>query len=191
MIHLKLLIGVVLMVVSLAANAGPGAESQRKAVEVAQSMVKQLSAVMKEKMQSQGPVGAIEACSVDALRIASELSRETGWQVKRVGTKVRNSLIGMPDAWEHEILRSFEKKLAEGASIERLAYGKLILESGHRYYRFMKAMPVKSQCLTCHGDVDKMPSEVREVISLNYPHDKAVGYKAGELRGAISIKIPL
>ena len=30
--------------------------------------------------------------------------------------------------------------------------------------------------------------EVKNLIAQNYPDDKAIGYKPGELRGAVSIK---
>jgi hypothetical protein len=31
-------------------------------------------------------------------------------------------------------------------------------------------------------------SEVKELIAVKYPHDKAVGYNSGDLRGAVSVK---
>lgn len=174
------------------AVASPGAKYQQQAKETAQSMAQQLGAVMKQKMQQGGPVAAIDACSVDALRISSELSRETGWMVKRVGTKVRNPLIGMADEWEQGVLKRFEEHRAKGGDLKSLAYGEMLKEAdGHRYYRFMKAIPVAAPCTTCHGDVTEMPEEVRQVITAHYPHDKATGYKVGDLRGAISIKMPL
>ena len=175
-----------------AAVASPGVKYQREAKEVAQEMAQQLGAVMKQKMQEGGPVAAIAACSVDALRISGELSRETGWMVKRVGTKVRNPLLGIPDEWEQKVLADFERRLENGEPLKAMAYGEMRKEeNGHRYFRVMKAIGVKPQCLSCHGDVSAMPDEVREAIESAYPHDKAVGYQSGELRGAISIKRPL
>ncbi len=178
--------------VGLEVQASPLNGYQNKAKQTVQSMAQQLGAVMKQKMQEGGPVMAIQACSVDALRIAGELSRDTGWQVKRVGTRVRNTLIGMPDEWEQKVLADFEVRVAKGEDMKTMAYGEMRKEAdGYRYYRFMKAIPVQPQCTTCHGDTVDMSDEIREAIESRYPHDKAVGYKAGELRGAFSIKMPL
>lgn len=55
----------------------------------------------------------------------------------------------------------------------------VVTEPGGRYYRFMKPITIQPQCLLCHGPRSQ------------YPFDAATGYKAGELRGAVSIKQPL
>ena len=59
-------------------NAMPSEKYQAEASAVAKELVTQLGSVVKQKMKAEGAVGAIDACSVDALRIANELSRETG-----------------------------------------------------------------------------------------------------------------
>lgn len=172
-------------------NAMPSETYQAEASDVAKKLVKQLGSVMKQKMKAEGAVGAIDACSVDALRIANELSRETGWQVKRVATKVRNPLMGMPDTWEQSVLSDFEQRHARGESFKTMSYSKVIKESDGSYFRYMKAIPVKGQCLTCHGSTDDISGTVRDMLASRYPHDRATGYKAGDLRGAISVKMPL
>ncbi len=172
-------------------NAVPSEKYQADASDVAKKLVTQLGSVMKEKMKAEGAVGAIDACSVDALRIANDLSRETGWQVKRVATKVRNPLMGMPDAWEQSVLAGFEQRHAQGESLKTMSYSKVIKESDGSYFRYMKAIPVKGQCLTCHGSTTEIPGAVRDMLTSRYPHDRAIGYKAGDLRGAISIKMLL
>ncbi len=172
-------------------NAMPSEKYQAEASAVAKELVTQLGSVVKQKMKAEGAVGAIDACSVDALRIANELSRETGWQVKRVATKVRNPLMGMPDTWEQSVLAGFEQRHAQGESFKAMSYSKVIKESGGNYFRYMKAIPVKGQCLACHGSTADISGTVRDMLTSRYPHDRAIGYKAGDLRGAISIKMPL
>jgi len=54
-------------------------------------------------------------------------------------------------------------------------------------YRFMQAQPAMPLCLTCHG-TDLAP-EVRSALQRFYPDDQATGYSAGQIRGAISLKI--
>jgi cytochrome c551/c552 len=46
-------------------------------------------------------------------------------------------------------------------------------------------------CLSCHGSDAQIPGPVKKQIASSYSKDLATGYKAGELRGAFSVKIPL
>lgn len=55
----------------------------------------------------------------------------------------------------------------------------------------MKPIMVQSKCLLCHGLSDQIPESIRITLKQRYPFDRAIGYKAGELRGAGSIKQPL
>jgi hypothetical protein len=55
----------------------------------------------------------------------------------------------------------------------------------------MKPIVVQSKCLFCHGSSEQIPEPIRMVLKKHYPFDAAIGYKAGELRGAVSIKQPL
>jgi len=52
----------------------------------------------------------------------------------------------------------------------------------------MRPIIIGAACLKCHGNEEKISGEVKELIVKKYPDDKAVGYKNGDLRGAVSIK---
>ena len=65
----------------------------------------ELTGKLQAAMSAGGPVAAVDVCKVEAPAIASRLSRETGWQVHRVGTRVRNPHTGQPDAWEQFALQ--------------------------------------------------------------------------------------
>jgi hypothetical protein len=43
----------------------------------------------------------------------------------------------------------------------------------------------------CHGPVAQIPPAVQDGLRQRYPFDAAVGYAAGDLRGAVSIKQPM
>jgi hypothetical protein len=43
----------------------------------------------------------------------------------------------------------------------------------------------------CHSHPEAMPTEVRDFIERNYSSDESLGYKAGDLRGGISVVIPI
>ncbi len=52
------------------------------------------------------------------------------------------------------------------------------------YYQYASALKIQNRCLKCHADRDDAPEFIRN------RYDKAYGYKLGELRGILSIKIP-
>jgi predicted glycoside hydrolase/deacetylase ChbG (UPF0249 family) len=108
-----------------------------------------------------------------------------------VGTHVRNPLLGMPDAWEQNILEEFAARAAKGEALAGMSYGEVVTEPGGQYYRFMKPIAVQPKYLLCHGSPETIPETTRAVFKNNYPFDAAIGYKAGDLRGAVNIKQPL
>lgn len=67
-----------------------------------------------------------------------------------------------PDAWEHRALLSFEK----GATMAE----EVVNDSGKIVYRLMKPLIAQKSCLKCHAQQ---------------------GYKVGDIRGGISISVPL
>ena len=67
----------------------------------------------------------------------------------------------------------------------------VVTEPAGQYFRFMKPILVQQKCLFCHGSRDQMPEPIRMLLKKHYPFDVATGYKAGELRGTVSIKQPL
>ena len=68
----------------------------------------------------------------------------------------------LPDPWETEALKAFEKGAKEIDSIES--------SSGKPYFRQMRAFFVEESCMKCHADQ---------------------GYKIGDVRGGISVSIPM
>ncbi|WJW76384.1 DUF3365 domain-containing protein [Thiohalobacter sp. IOR34] len=164
---------------------------QQAARKVTMKLVKELGGALKAELKRGGPAAAIRVCRDRAPAIAGRFSLQTGWRVTRVGTRVRNPMLGMPDAWERQVLNDFERRAAQGGDLARMAHGEVVEESGVRYFRFMKAMPVKPVCLMCHGAPKDLAPEVKAALDSQYPQDRAIGYRLGELRGAVSIKQPL
>ena len=136
-------------------------------------------------MKAGGPVHALEVCHVKAPKIAQSVSEASGWQVKRVSLKPRNPN-DAPDAFEEKVLKQFEQAKAAGKDPKKLEYGAKVKENGHTVFRYMKAIPTGGVCLTCHGE--KLASPVAQKLHQLYPHDKATGYKLGDIRGAFSFK---
>ena len=50
---------------------------------------------------------------------------------------------------------------------------------------------VNPVCLTCHGRPEDLAPEVRARLQALYPRDQATGYRLGDVRGAVSVKVPI
>lgn len=161
----------------------PSPYSQR---DQARAIVKQFAQQLKPKliqiMQADGPVAAIQVCATEAPLMAANLSQQTGWQIKRVSLKARNQTTAIPDDWERQVLKSFDKSAANNAPTQPL----FAERQSDREYRFMQAQPVEALCLHCHGS--NLTPSIKNVLAETYPNDIATGYHIGEIRGAFSLR---
>jgi Protein of unknown function (DUF3365) len=174
-----------------AAQAQDAAALAGEAREAALALQKTLAGKLLAELQASGPEAAIQICKTLAPQAAGDLSRTRGWRVTRVSLKVRNPVLGSPDPWEQRALADFDARAARGEKPEALEAGEIVDEPQGRYYRYARALPVAPLCLNCHGAAEAMPAGVRERVAKEYPHDRATGYREGQIRGAISVKRPL
>ena len=158
-----------------------------EARKVAMSLPPKLLATLQEEIQKSGPEGAIPVCKDNAPKMAGKISQETGWKIKRVSLKARNEARATPDAWEKAALEDFDKRAAAGEPPAQLEKG----EKVGNEFRYVKALPVQPLCLSCHGNADQISHAVKDVLGKHYPNDRATGYSAGQIRGAISVRKPL
>jgi hypothetical protein len=56
--------------------------------------------------------------------------------------------------------------------------------------RYMRPLIVAPLCVDCHGPKENIPLEVKTILKEKYPDDRATGFLVGDVRGAISVKIP-
>jgi hypothetical protein len=174
-----------------AAQAQDAAKLAGESREAAVTLQKTLAGKLLGELQTSGPEAAIAVCKTLAPQAAGDLSRARGWRVTRVSLKVRNPVLGAPDPWEQRVLADFDARAARGEKPDALEAAEIVQEPQGRYFRYARALPVAPLCLNCHGAADRMPAGVRERILKEYPHDRATGYREGEIRGAISVKRPL
>jgi len=157
------------------------------------------------------------SCPEIAPVLASDFSRQTGYLVRRVTTRTRNSR-NTPDDWELEQLKNFEKMAADGdprtlleiikpdkaklPTMEFEAFDVVTEGKGNNsetYFRYMRSITMPGMpneppflpCLKCHGTIDQLGDGVVDAVAAEYPHDQSMGYKKGDIRGAWTIKIPL
>ncbi len=166
--------------------------SVESARSIASELTTQLGQKLKSTMASDGPAAAVSVCKETAPSIAKSLSAQHGAQVSRVGTRVRNATMGVPNAWQKEALADFDARLAKGEKPADLEYWKIVdTGNGKQELRYAKAIVTQQLCVTCHGKAEDIPAPLMEKIRAEYPHDQATGYSVGQLRGAVVVTRPL
>jgi hypothetical protein len=144
----------------------------------------QLKPALMDAMSNGGPTQAIPACAEKAPAISQALSKESGWQITRVSLKARNP-VAIPDAFERQVLEDFERRREAGETTRQLRHSEVV----DGQFRYMQAQLTESLCLACHGT--QIEPGVRDMIRAKYPDDQATGYQLGDVRGAISLTLPL
>jgi hypothetical protein len=163
-------------------------EYKEESRATAMPFLKELVAKNQQAIAEGGPESAIKVCKEIAPTMAGDISRQKGWKFTRVSLKVRNPLLGTPDQWEQKSLMQFEERLAKGEKPETLETAEIVNEPNGKYFRYMKAIVLQQGCVSCHGMVDKIPEGVKARLGQEYPHDLAIGYMPGQVRGGVSIK---
>lgn len=181
----------------LCAAALPAAaqdEAVRRALDdsrkVSSQLIAQVGGEMRKETEATGPMRAVIVCKYVAPEVASTVSRMNGVRVTRVSLKPRNPALGFPDEWEQRALLDFERRQARGEKIDALEHWEIVREPAGSYLRFIKAIPVAKVCLHCHGPAEQLTEGVRAQIAQEYPHDRAIGYTEGMVRGGVSVKRP-
>jgi hypothetical protein len=157
------------------------AELELEAISIVKRFAGTLKPLLKSAIQSGGLDHAISICSNEAPRIAQQLSRETGWTIKRVSLKPRNSKNAIADPFEQNVLEQFNQRQINGELPETITYSEII----QNRFRFMKAQAVEDICLNCHGK--NLNADVAGALTTYYPDDTATGYSKGQIRGAFSL----
>ena len=172
---------------ALAAGNGASAQSLRNYELEAEQTLQRLRQVMMLEMQNamQGGVKqAIGVCRHLAPEIEEQIEKETGWQIRRTGLRVRNPE-NEPDTLERSMMMGFELRAMAGQGPEMLRSVRLLDRDGTQTVHFMQAIPTFDVCLACHGK--QIAPEVTTAIKELYPQDKAIGYEVGDIRGAFSL----
>ena len=184
----KLVFTILLSSLSFTVNAEMD-QHKAEAKQITGAFFEELKGELVKSMKAGGPVAAIKTCNTIAPAIALKHSNSSGWDVGRTSLKLRNPS-NVADSWETGVLQQFEERRAKGEGPDSLAYAEVVEENGEKYFRFMKGIvmpPVeKMPCLKCHGE--NIDSKVAAKLDELYPMDKARGYKAGQVRGAFTLK---
>ena len=153
----------------------------------AMEFMKDLKGVLINQIQTNGVLQAVSVCSDTAQVLTNNFGVQKGVFVRRVSFKNRN-VNNSPDDFEKKVLSKFELLHQNKELNSETEHVEIVQEGEFKYLRYLKPILVQADCLNCHGkETDIMP-EVKQLIAQEYSNDKAVGYKIGDLRGAVSLK---
>ncbi len=108
--------------------------------------------------------------------VAKDFNKKSSIKIKQTSLRVRNKEMGEPDEFEREQLKIF----ATNKTLEPISMRSTIDDKP--VFRYMFPIQIKEACLKCHG-------EPRGEIDIS--GYKKEGYKVGDIRGAISVIVPM
>ena len=157
---------------------------EQTANKVAKELLKTLGGNLKKHLKTGGPIDALQFCSTNAYNLTQQVSDKFGnnIDVKRISLKPRNPA-NAPEGEEAAILRKMEttyKATKKPTSIT--------VKKSDRVIVYKPLVIKKKACIICHGNVNTNPKLAKAIKDI-YPSDKAIGYKMGDLRGAIVVTI--
>jgi len=124
-------------------------------------------------------------CASKATKLTAEVNAKlpSYAKVRRTAIKLRNNSNNTADTLDtkvmHEYIAAIEAKTFTPKDI------KVIVDAN--VTRVYKPLITKAVCLKCHGS--NISKEIKDVITSAYPHDKAIDFKEGSLRGVIVAEI--
>lgn len=140
------------------------------------------------KALSQNGVGyAAKFCNLKAYPLVDSLKKVNNADIRRATLKARNSR-NLATAQEEEVIMQYAEQLKTSGAQLKPVVKRVSADS----VAFFAPIQTNDLCLRCHGNIgDDVDAKDYELIKSLYPNDKAVGYKAGELRGVWSMKFPV
>lgn len=132
---------------------------------------KNLMGTLRHAMETNGPVGALESCHLQAQPLTRAAQPGT-MQIGRSSNRVRNPVNAAPD-WLSPILQEY------AASPLPLEAREVVLDDKRRAY--IEPIYTQALCLNCHGK--NLSPALQNKLSEKYPEDQATGYSEGDFRG--------
>ena len=173
------------LVTASAASAQDVAALKAEAAAIVGGYGGKIKDALMSALEKGGPTAALDVCNKAAPAIADDVSRGSAWKVARTSLKPRNAA-SAPDDYERKIMEAFNARIAAGEKASDLASAEIVEQNGRKVFRFVKAIPTASMCLTCHGAA--IAPDVANKISALYPADTATGFKAGDMRGVFTLR---
>jgi len=168
-------------------SADDYAEERARAEKAAASLLAELKPKLQQALGAGPPEDGLNLCAHVAQSISTEVQEREGVVVRRTSLKVRNPA-NVPDEEERAWLEAVrERKVLPTEGEAWISRG----PDGGKELRFVRPIVMAKMCLQCHGDPEQLSPAVRKLLKKLYPDDRATGYKAGDLRGIVSVRVPI
>ncbi len=167
------------------AQSATVAEAAAEGRAVADHYLGSLKKELVRAISENGPVHAMDVCSTKVRPITEAATGAFAnvVELKRTSLRYRNP-DNAPTKEEQDVLERFEKLLARGTELPPF-----YLQSRGDRFEFYKPLFVEAPCLACHGPKQGLSTEVRDRLRAMYPHDRAIGYRPGDLRGVLRVSL--
>ncbi|MCK5034042.1 MAG: DUF3365 domain-containing protein [Calditrichia bacterium] len=171
----------------------PSAEETQRIKTIGDSLSQKLLFSLKSELskaiQQKGVVNAIQVCNIKALPITDEIGKSSEYlvDIKRTTTKYRNPK-NKPDEIEKLALEYFKNMHNNNEPFPDY-YIQKVYENNKQFFNYYKPLKTGSLCLLCHGDLKTMDESLTNVLNRLYPNDLATGYKEGDFRALLRIKV--
>ncbi len=163
-------------------------KEKERVVSLGKMAVKRLMTQLKTNLgmalKEGGFAKAVDFCAGKAQELTAKVNKElVVVKVSRLSDKYRNPK-NRATGEDLKVIEELKEKLKEGS------LPKYVIRKEGNYFVYYKPIIVAPFCLNCHGDPTRMNPEVLRVLREKYPQDRALGYKAGQLRGVFKVVIP-
>jgi hypothetical protein len=194
---MRVLASVVPVLALLAGVAAPEAEEPAEprvetALAEARGSARELASSLKgllvRELRSGGLEAAVAVCAEVAQEKTAQYRESSGNEIRRVSLRWRNTA-NEPDAYERAVLESFDALPVEERP--KAEHWEVVSDQHGESLRYLKPLVANQMCLECHGTPETIPPEVAAMLAERYPDDRATGFASGDVRGAITIRIPL
>jgi hypothetical protein len=127
-----------------------------------------------------GPELAVQSCHLDTTLTTQRFGRE-GIAAGRTSDRLRSPTNRAPK-WASETVRTYAGQSVKGID-------GFVIDLGDRI-GVLRPIAEREICAQCHGPVERLKPQVREVLSDRYPADRAIGFHEGEIRGWFWVEMP-
>ena len=150
-----------------------------KGGEVTAKTFKIMSGHLKSAIADEGVSHAIRYCNLNATGLVDSISLAQGVKIKRTSHKLR-SMQNQPDSEENEVIQKYLSQAGSPEPEVRFSDDEV---------RYFAPIFIMEACLKCHGKLDSnVDRSDYAIIQDLYPHDEAIGFEVGDLRGIWSLE---
>jgi hypothetical protein len=145
------------------------------------SMQDALLRELTDGLRQGGPAFALKSCHIDVVGIIRRIGRQEGVAAGRTSDRLR-SRANAPLPWAAALVTANAGRRAADVP-------GFVVDLGNKV-GVLRPIAERPMCAACHGAANQLESPVRAALRDRYPHDQAVGFADGEVRGWFWVEVP-